>query len=267
MIHIIALAGVLGSPDLAPAIPTHIAAPTPAASATLAQDEEAQAPAWHGSINLGYSTTGGNSDVETLSASFDANRETATDRITLKAFANRNSDSDVTTQRQMGASGQYDYFINERWYALVNTSAEQDRNAQIDLRYTAGAGAGYRIWMPSDESSRKLDVEAGLTYFSEEFDSGVEDTYLAAQLAARLALELRENIEFESDLQLYPSLEDSEDLNAKWDNRLRSALTESMFAQIQVVIDYDKSPAVDAGTGLELDDIDTRVVLTVGWSF
>jgi len=40
-----------------------------------------------------------------------------------------------------------------------------------------------------------------------------------------------------------------------------------MFAQIQVVIDYDKSPAVDAGTGLELDEVDTRVVLTVGWSF
>ena len=268
MIHIIALAGVVGSPDLAPAPAPHSPAPAlPSTSALQDEEAEPEGPVWAGSVNLGYTTTSGNTDVETLSANFDATRESDTDRITLKAFANRNSENGNTTQRQVGASAQYDYFISEEWYLLARTAMEKDRNAQLDLRFTAGAGAGYRIWIPDEESTKSLDVEVGLTYFSEEFDSGQDTDYIAAQLATSLHLDFNENVAFDSDVFLYPSLEDSDNFNAKWDSRLRSSLTENMFAQLQFVLDYDNTPATDVGTGLELEKTDTRLVATLGWSF
>jgi len=57
------------------------------------------------------------------------------------------------------------------------------------------------------------------------------------------------------------SLEDSEDVNTRSDTRLKTTLTDKMFAQLQWIWDYDATPA----TGKERND--NQITLGVGWSF
>jgi hypothetical protein len=52
-----------------------------------------------------------------------------------------------------------------------------------------------------------------------------------------------------------------DDFYARIDTRARATLTESMFAQLQWILDYDNTPA----PGLEKQD--HRLIAAVGWSF
>jgi hypothetical protein len=61
--------------------------------------------------------------------------------------------------------------------------------------------------------------------------------------------------------EVLPSLEESEDLLAKLDNRLKLNITGKWIAQIQYVLEYDDS------TPPGVEEADHRVVLGIGWSF
>jgi len=259
VLHLLAFTSIISSP-LAPPLPR----------VDPAQDEAPveASTTWSGAVDLGYTTTGGNTDVTTLTSSFDATRETERDRLRLRFFHNSTEENGTATQRQTGSSLQYDYFVSERWYALLTGSADQDRNAALELGTTYGAGAGYKLWFEEEsEAMSRLDLEAGMSYFAEDFETDGDQEYLTARLAAHLAYDFSGSVGLESDFELFaPSLEDSNDYNAKWDTRLRSNLGERMFTQLQLVLDFDSTPAQDSA-GAELEELDTRIVLSLGWSF
>ncbi len=219
---------------------------------------------WTGSLNLGLALTEGNTNRRSAFAAFDAERRTDLDRMSLKATWDYSEERDATrtwnlSQRRTYGELQYDYFISERLYVYANTTALGDTLANIDLRYTVGSGLGYQFY---DTEEFALSGEAGVSYISESYRDTTPDTdTLAARVAYSLRWAITETTIFLQDVQAFPSLEHSDDIFLIKDSRLRTSLTEAMFAQLQWVMDYDNTPAPGR------DRIDNRWLLTAGWAF
>lgn len=244
--------------------------PIPADAAPAPQDAAAQEappsfPQWTGSLALGASWTDGNTETETLTGTFNTVRRGEDDRWTLDLYSNygettdrATDDTDVTTNNH-GGSLKYDYFVSKRMYAFGNGSGKVDHVADLDLRYVAGVGAGYQ-WKETERL--KWGTEAGLSYVDEDFEDDTADVDFAAlRLASNLAWQISKTTAFEQVAEVLPSLDDSEDVIARVDNRLKLNIVGRWIAQIQYVLDFDGSPAPGN------EETDHRVVLAVGWGF
>ncbi len=238
----------------------------PIANLGMINPPEKKEPEWTGSLKLTALYTSGNTRRESVGLLFDASRTTEIDRITVDGMWNYGTDEDVNTnvktltQRRAGGGAKYDYFLSERWYALVTTRALGDTLADLKLRFTAGAGAGYTI---IDDGTTLLLSEAGLSYYSEDYRQAglaTEET-VSLRVAYRLEHQLSEDTKLLHRVEAFPSLEDSDDYYLQAVTELSTSLTESMVASIAHTLDYDNTPASGRKKA------DNRVFLTVGWSF
>lgn len=244
----------------------------PADAALLPQDPPPPTPPWSGGLTFGAIFTEGNTITDSANAAFNAQRRGEKDRLTLDAFFNwAQQAGDVTstplpdkddtelTQRNYGAGAKYDYFSSPQLYYFANGSGKVDDVALLDLRYILGGGLGYQ-WKETE--ALKWGTEVGLSYVDENFvDDAADADFAALRLASNLGWKLSASSSFEQVAEVLPSLDDSEDVIAKIDNRLKFNITGKWIAQIQYVLDFDGS--VPAGN----DETDHRVVVGVGWSF
>lgn len=238
-------------------------------------------PKWTGSLNFTGVHTSGNTDIRQAGLAFDASLRREQDRISVDAawaFAQNkdrtsldaSSSGYVTTQRRVGGGIKYDYYLSERSYALATTRALGDTIANLELRYTAGAGLGYTL---IDDGKDLFLFEVGLSYLNESyrrpsnpavgFNAANPDSvdYLSARIAYRLEHPLSDRTKLVHRAEAFPSVEDADDVYCQVTTELTTSLTESMIATLTHVLDYDNTPA--AG----FQRADHRVVLSVGWSF
>lgn len=248
---------------------------SPAVSETPAQAQEGPIDDWTGAITLGLAQAYGNTERTNLSLTGDGVLRREKDRITLGAwwyYAEEEDDAGVSsiTERRYGAKGKYDYFLSKKSYVYVNTLAERDDKADLQLRFTVGPGYGYQFY---EEEDFKLSGEIGVAYFLEDYQTpeptpenpnpmavGPED-YIAGRVAYNVEYKPSKPWTLAQTGEAYPSLEDSEDFYSKLDSRVRYDLTENFFSQFQWIWDYDNTPA--AGN----ERSDHRLLLTVGYSF
>jgi putative salt-induced outer membrane protein YdiY len=243
--------------------PAGEAAPNPPTSPL--QDAPPEYPMWKGALGVGASWSGGNTESSNLAAVFNAERRDEKDRWTFEAWANygKNKDLDTgvstTTNDNYGAGVKYDYFVSKKLYWLARVSGKIDHVATLDLQTTGGLGVGYQ-WKETEKV--KWGTEAGLSYVVERFEDSTADAdYTAARLASNLSYVLSESASFEQTAEVLPSLEDSEDVIARIDNRLKLAITGKWIAQLQYVLEYDDSPPPGK------QEADHRFVASLGWSF
>lgn len=233
-----------------------------ATSTVVLQDPAPAAPAevkWTGSVTLGASTSSGNTETTTLNASGDAERRAEHDRWTAKAYWNYAEQEEVISARKSGASLKYDYFATKEIYYNGLAGVDNDKFADLKLRSYIGAGVGFQ-WR--EEEAFKWGSEVGVTYFSEDRYVGEDDEYPAARLANNIVAQFNDKTSFENFIEAFPSLEDpADDFFAKVDTKLKTNLTEKMYAQLQFTLNYDKTPP--AG----IDSTDRLLTLGVGWSF
>ena len=221
-------------------------------------DDAVSEPVWDGAATVGVSLTEGNTDITKASATIDASKKLEEERYTLGLSWNYSEEGETLTQRKTYGKGQYDRFVSEDMYWLVQASAEGDDAAGVDLRSTAGAGLGYQF---ADGEKWKLSAEGGLSWFKEELTDGNEGDYISARLAYNWEYMPSERWSLAQVGTLFPSLEESEDIYTRIDTRAKLTLTEKMFAQAQWIWDWDNTPS--GGN----DRSDHLVLLTLGWSF
>ena len=122
-------------------------------------------PKWTGSIVAGATLTRGNTESSTANINADATRRGERDRIYLSAgylFANQrdnNTRQNSTSADNWFIKGKYDYFFTQRFFGYANMKYEKDRIANLDMRLSPGAGAGYQ-WI--ENASLNFFTEAGL---------------------------------------------------------------------------------------------------------
>jgi putative salt-induced outer membrane protein YdiY len=229
------------------------ATPAPAQTPVVA------APKWTGSVALGASYSDGNTDRRSASATVDTEKRREKDRFTLGFLWRYADDSGILTDRQTQLRGKYDYFFSKKMYGLAQASAEDNFSAALDLRLTAGVGLGYQF---KESPSWKIAAEAGLSYVDSDYTGTVDDTaYLAARAAYNWDWKPNTKYNLSQVGEIFPSLERSEDINARVDSKGRVNLTDKMFAQLQWLYQWDNTPA----TGKVRSD--NMVLLGVGWSF
>jgi putative salt-induced outer membrane protein YdiY len=214
---------------------------------------------WHGSVTFGATSASGNTDRFTAALGANAVNRREKDRRTFDLLWNYAEEEGTITQRRTYASGKYDYFVDKKLYYLGQASLENDMNAKLDLRAIAGAGAGYQF---REDDIWKLAGEAGLSYVDENYDGSSDDAeFIAARLAYKADWTPNKAWAVGQATQLYPSLEDNDDITARVDTHAKVTLTEKMFAQLQWIYSWDNTPATGA------ERVDNLFLLMIGWTF
>lgn len=220
-------------------------------------------PKWTGQMTIGGNLTSGNTERRAVGAAFEASRRSEADRISFDAawdYAEDKASGDwVLNQRRVGGGLKYDYFLTKRWYALGNARVLGDTLADIQLRFTGGAGVGYTV---IENDTTTFVTEAGLSYLNENYRSATpSDDYVAARVAYRLTHAFTDATKIVHGIEAFPSIDDSDDIYLQMRTEVVTKLAGDMVASLSWIMDYDNTPA----PGRERDD--HRVMLSVGWSF
>ena len=263
------IGSALAVPDPNPAMADQA---TPALTASVAgitaailqeEEEPVMDGLWHGSLDIGLSKSEGNADVETYSVAGKAVRENGPHRYTAGLLWLYTTQDDIRTQRRALGSLQYDQFFLEKTYFYVNGLAETNEQAQLDLRWTIGAGVGQQ-WR--DDDQWKINTEIGLGWFDEEFDNGDMIDYSVVRAAWDVWTQITSTLSFGHKGQVFPSLDDKDDIYGLATTYFQTVLSEKMVAKLSWVFTYDNTPTLDA-LGNPLERVDNVYLLTVGWNF
>jgi len=228
---------------------------------------------WTGSLTIGLSSTHGNTFAESANVSSAAKRRSQKDRTGIYSsyLASRSRDPDnnkkKTTEESFVIGGKYDYFFTKKFYGYINGRLKKDHIADLDYRIIAGLGAGYQ-WVETEDMS--FNTDAGFAQICEQFtsrdpDSGITETTgtdeASIQLGYSLDWKIAEKFTFLHQLTYYPSFSGLSDYFLTGSAELRAFITESLFSNFKVVLDYDSTPA----DGVDTTDI--KYILGVGWNF
>lgn len=244
----------------------------------IIQDEEEEGPPideWVGQVTLGATFAEGNTDSTTVSAAIDAAKHYGNGDVwTLGLnwnYTEQNDADGTSIARRIEGRTKYDIVLDDVSYVWLNGNIQNDTPLdndlpELDLRWTIGAGYGYKV-IENDEWMWGL--EAGLALFSEDFASSPtdplapspSDQYLSARVASVSKWVYSEKTNFSNYLELYPSLEESDDVYGRSDTRATTQLTDNILGQFRWIWDWDNTP----GSGRERSD--HLFLITVGWGF
>jgi putative salt-induced outer membrane protein YdiY len=217
---------------------------------------------WKASGSVGLSAATGNTEKRAMNMVFDAELRRENDRFTVGLLWRYTDQQNVTTgetdltERKSSLKGKYDQFVSEHTYWLLNVGVDSDELADLDRRTTVGIGLGFQfeegeVWTAS--------VEAGFGWFQEDFGEAEDQEYMTLRLAAKWEREGRGPWALSQSAEVFPSVEDSDDVYSKVDSRLRLDLNDNLYAQLQWVVDWDNTPAASQ------ERLDQTWLFTVGW--
>jgi putative salt-induced outer membrane protein YdiY len=213
---------------------------------------------WHGSINLGGSLQTGNTTRNSASVAAAAMRRTEDDRFSLKFLYNYASDSGATSARNTYGDLKYDYFFTKKYYSYLGVNLLNDKFQDLQLRTTAGPGAGYQIW---DDPVKGLSVEGGFAYIWEQHISNPNKQYAAARLAADFRYQIFKFLAFTEYIQLYPSINYGGHYTLRNEAALISPLGSGWALRLANIWQRNSDP----DPGLDKDDFTT--ILSLQYSF
>ncbi len=242
-------------------------APASAPKLVTAPIQDAAAPVepkWTGNISAGFIMTDGNSEMRQANASADATLKREKDQFTLGflwVYAENNNppNNDWTlTDRRTFGRGKYDYFFAKETYAYGMLTAENDYLQTIALRWNAGAGLGHQF---VDSEAWKFALEAGMSYIDTDYKFGTDTEDVTARFATNTTHRANDTWAFNHLLEIYPSVEDTEDVYGRSQFTADAKLSENMIMTLKWVMDYDNTPVSGA------ERVDNRYLLSVGWKF
>jgi len=221
--------------------------------------------AWTGAIVANGMLTQGSSSSDSVGFSMDLSRKTDMDKIGFDANyqftrTKAHGQPQTTTQDNWFGDAQYDLNITKQFYGYADTRVEKDRINFLDLRLTPGVGVGYN-WLSQPDMN--FSTEAGATWVYEKFTNVSNPR---EDMSLRLSYHFDksfDNGKFKlfHDLTYFPSLQHSSNYLLIADAGGRMALTETMFTELQVLVDYDSNPAPGAVR------TNVKYLLGVGWTF
>lgn len=116
---------------------------------------------WSGEGKVGFVSTGGNTDTETLNVGLDVNRESEHWWHSILFAAVSASDSGDTTAERYEFGGKSRYKIDERAYWFGSLRYQDDRFSGFEYQSSLAGGYG-RIFI--DKEIAHLSAEAGVGY-------------------------------------------------------------------------------------------------------
>jgi putative salt-induced outer membrane protein YdiY len=214
---------------------------------------------YSGHATVGGTFNRGNSRDDAVNIDAELVARAPTNRYTLNAESHEAKSSGLTTTSNRMLAGQYDKFLNDKDYLFANLKAQTDKQADLNLRSTVGAGYGRQF---VENELTKLSAETGLSYVNENYDLAPNKSFPAATFGLKYEQKL-----FDSKLVLFNqtdvtvSLSNTQDALLKNKFGFRVPIANGLNLSTQLNLAYDKSPP----PGVKRTD--TSLVVGVGYAF
>lgn len=214
---------------------------------------------FEGRINLGASSSSGNTKVRRLNVDTEAIARRQRDRITANLRGNYAEDEGDNTESNAVLGAKYDRFLSQKWYAYGATTFEHDPFRDIRVRATLGAGSGYQLF---DTSVTALSFEGGLDYVVTDFYDETDEHFPAARLGLRFRHWLwKDVLELFNTTEGYASLTDVHSSFVRTQTGVRMPLKDRFLAQAQLNYDWQGNPS----PGREA--VDQTLVFSLGYKW
>lgn len=214
---------------------------------------------YHGDVNLGAYSTDGNSHTDNLHFHGELRIRDRLNRYLLGAQYNLQKDDGRDTAKNGIISGDYNRFVSQRMYALLNVSATRDKFQDLDVRLTVGPGLGYEFWQ---SDLRNLSLEGGMNYTYEDFRTRDDDEYASIRWSLKLDYWL-----YKRDVQYFltqtglKSVEDADNLILNAQTGFNLPIVNNLSTKFALDFDYNNRPA--PGT----EETDLKYIISGGYTW
>jgi putative salt-induced outer membrane protein YdiY len=213
---------------------------------------------WEGGITLGGNMQQGNTERTGVSAAIEGVKRREKDRLNLRYLFNYGEEkTQVTTRNHFGVL-KYDYFFLKKIYGYLVTEALNDTFKDIKLRITIGPGIGYQVW---EDQTKKLGVEAGLSYLFENHENKESRNFWEARLAANFRYNFNKYLVFSEQVEIYPNLEYGGQYRLRNEASIRAPLGAGWAMYLSHILDYVSN------TADEKKKTDTNAILGLQYMF
>ncbi|MBU0986075.1 MAG: DUF481 domain-containing protein [Proteobacteria bacterium] len=205
--------------------------------------------AYKGNIVAGGSRSDGNTDSQALNTSAQLVIRSKRQRLTLTGAYNYGETDETLTARNAAGSIKYDFFTTQKLYTYAQSLFERDDLQDLRLRTTFGLGMGYQF---IDAERTSLSVEAGPSYYQEDFIAAEDQSYSSGRWSIKFNHEIvPKRLNFFHMHEGYYSFEESNSYYVRSEQGLRIPVAKNFFANFQVNFNYNSQPA----PGKRKDDI------------
>ncbi len=194
---------------------------------------------WHGSIDLGYYQTGGNSRKQSGIAAVNLLRETERDKFQIRADFRYGRERGVTTDRRAYGLIKYAYKFTERFYGYISEELFHDFNRDLRIGTVTSVGAGLDI-IKAEHTD--LSAEAGVAYFTNDYRGSADEGHIGGRVFVHFRQDLFLGLVFTNDLTFYPNFERGRDWQARDEAAISAGLGKGWTMRVGAIWDYDHEP-------------------------
>jgi len=213
---------------------------------------------WSGSFSAGGTVQTGNVERTNVSVAFDAKRDWEHDRFQFRFLHNYAEDTGSITSRNTFGATKFDHFFTDNFFSALSLEMLKDEFKDLNLRAIIGLGLGYRFW---NDDIKTLEVEAGITYFSEDLDVGQDDQFMSGRVGITYSYQILENLQFKDYMLYYPSFDDPKQYRLRNEASIITQLGNGFSLKLTHIFDQNSNPA----PGIE--DKDQQFIFAVQYSF
>jgi len=217
--------------------------------------EEAEKNLWKASAEIGYVSTSGNTNTDTLNAKAMASTDREQWRHKIEVTALNASDENVTTAEKYTVTGQSDYKLNDPNYLFGNIAYENDKFSGYQYRVTESIGYGRRVIKETDLT---LDLEIGPGARQSKLDNGNTESESILRGAAKLDWTVSKTSKFAEVL----TVEAGEDVTV---TKSVTSLSSQVNGSLSMKFTYTYKHTSEVPVGV--DDTDTETAVTLVYSF
>jgi putative salt-induced outer membrane protein YdiY len=208
------------------------------ASAQAAADTAKKSPV-KGSIDLGLVASSGNTDLTTFSLGQKLEYLQGKWDVTQGARMVNGQTNGVETANEYAVFVRPGYQISPRWQGYVLGSWDRNPFIGITTRWQEGLGLSFAA---AQGPKHTLDLDAGFSYFQQEFTSGESTSFPAARGQVRYRYSFTEKAYLQDVFVYLPNLQDGNDYRMNNEIALVAPVAGRLALKASYLLQYQNAP-------------------------
>lgn len=217
------------------------------ASTTAFADPPKEDGQWRGALAASLALASGNTKSSNFSIGADGVKATKEDKVSvfLTSLYGTNDVGNTTQKTANRTRGglRYDWNLSDRTFVFGLAELENDKIANLDSRFSLGAGFGYKVIKEKDTA---FDIFGGIGYradkntvFNLGRSSSVSTNATELLLGEESSHKLSDSSSFRQKLTIYPNLSDSGKNRAQFDAGFVTAIANGINFQVTLSDRYN----------------------------
>lgn len=194
---------------------------------------------WQRSVNLAYTFSRGNANVNDLNAALGLARKHGTQRTAFNALGRYSVRNGAQVAHLLSSTFRYENALN-KLPAFSETIFEIDRIKRLDYRLSENLGVTYPA-LKRDGQALNLDFGTGVT--REVFSNGQQRTIATSLLRAKAEMKLNGKARLSQQVSFFSDLLDPDNYRMQTDVSLTMPITKYLGFRVAGLNRYDNRPA------------------------